>query len=86
MGDPTDGPVDVVVVPALVLDRRGGRLGYGGGHFDRFLAARRPGGTLAVGAVFAAQLVDAVPTEPHDVPMDVVVTERGVWRDGAAQA
>lgn len=82
VGPPSDGPVDVVVVPALVLDRNGGRLGYGGGHFDRFLAGPGAAAT-AVGAVFHEQLVPRVPTLPHDVALDVVVTDRGVWRGGA---
>lgn len=81
VGPAADGPVDVVVVPALVLDRRGGRLGYGGGHFDRFLAGPAAGAT-AIGAVFHVQLVDRVPQQDHDVPLHVVVTEVGVWRDG----
>lgn len=80
-GPPAAGPVDVVVVPALVLDPAGGRLGYGGGHFDRFLAATD---ATAVGAVLHAQLVDHVPLLDHDVRLDVVVTERGTWRGGVA--
>ena len=80
VGAPSDQRPDVVLVPALVLDRRGGRLGYGGGHFDRYLAGAGRGATT-VGAVFHDQLVDEVPLLPHDVVLDVVVTERGVWRD-----
>lgn len=81
VGPAAAGPIDVVIVPALVLDRRGGRLGYGGGHFDRFLA-RRATGAASVGAVFHDQLVAAVPTLDHDVVLDVVVTDAGVWRGG----
>lgn len=82
VGPPSPGPIDVVVVPALVLDRRGGRLGYGGGHFDRFLAGPARAAT-SVGAVFHGQLVEDVPTLDHDVTLDVVVTDQGVWRGGA---
>ncbi len=79
VGPPSPAPPDVVVLPALVLDRQGGRLGYGGGHFDRFLAG--PGhGATTIGAVFDEQLVAAVPLRTHDVVLDVVVTDRGVWR------
>jgi 5-formyltetrahydrofolate cyclo-ligase len=85
VGPPTDEVIDVVVLPALSLDRRGGRLGYGGGHFDRFLAGRAAG-AATIGAVFDTQLVDVVPTLPHDVVLDVIVTERGVWRGGAEVA
>lgn len=83
VGPPAAGPVDLVVVPALTLDRRGGRLGYGGGHYDRFLA-RAGAGATTVGAVYDAQLVDEVPTLPHDVRLDLVVTEAGTWDAGAA--
>jgi 5-formyltetrahydrofolate cyclo-ligase len=81
VGPPSDGPIDVVVVPGLVLDRHGDRLGYGGGFFDRFLAGPAAG-AVAVGAVFDDQVVERVPTEPHDVTLDAVVTEAGTWRRG----
>lgn len=84
-GPTTTETLDVVVAPALAVDRTGARLGYGGGHFDRFLAG--PGrGAVVVGAVFACQLVDELPSEPHDVPLDVIVTETGVHRPDAATA
>ena len=83
VGTPVATAPDVVVLPALVLDRRGGRLGYGGGHFDRYLAG--PGRrATSIGVAFHDQLVPAVPLLPHDVVLDVVVTERGVWRDDHA--
>jgi 5-formyltetrahydrofolate cyclo-ligase len=69
----------VLVVPLLAWDRRGFRLGYGGGYYDRTLAALRAGGgCLAVGFAFAAQEVDAVPTDETDQRLDGVVTEREV--------
>lgn len=67
------GAVDVAVVPALGLGRDGSRIGYGGGYYDAFLAGTR---ACLVGVVWDACLVDTLPTEPHDVPLDVVVTER----------
>lgn len=74
--------LDALVVPGVAFDRRGHRLGYGGGHFDRLLARVRPG-TVVVGVAFGVQVVDAVPREAHDVPVDVVVTEAGALRAGA---
>lgn len=74
--------LDAVVVPGVAFDRRGRRLGYGGGHFDRVLARLRPG-TFVVGVAFDAQLVDAVPVADHDVPMDAVVTESCTVRANA---
>lgn len=82
-GRTPSGRVDVAVVPALALDRHGRRLGYGGGHFDRWLSGAGRGATT-VGAVFHAQLVEAVPTHDHDVDLDVVVTDQGTWRGGVA--
>jgi 5-formyltetrahydrofolate cyclo-ligase len=73
------GLASVAVVPGVAFDAHGGRLGYGGGFYDRYLDAIAPE-ALVVGACFDAQLVDAVPTEPHDRLVDVVVTERRVLR------
>lgn len=64
-----------VIVPGLAFDRRGHRLGRGAGVYDQFLATLAPQ-TLRIGVVPDAQLVDALPTEPHDVAMHFVVTER----------
>ena len=77
----------VVLVPLVAFDGRGHRLGYGAGFYDRTLAALRADGgppVLAVGLAFAAQRVGAVPVEPFDVPLDLVVTEQGVVRGGGA--
>lgn len=70
---------DVVLVPLAAFDRSGHRLGYGAGHYDRALArlqAIRPRVTIGLG--FAAQAVDAVPAEPHDRPLDAILTEDGL--------
>lgn len=70
---------EVLIVPLLAWDRRGYRLGYGGGFYDRTLEGlRAKGPVLAVGFAFAAQEVDEVPTDPFDQRLDAVVTERGV--------
>lgn len=75
---------DVILIPLLGFDDRGTRLGYGGGYYDRTLAqlAKRP---RLVGLAFAAQQVDHIPRDAHDIPLDVVVTENGVTHFGAAQ-
>jgi len=72
------GLADVVVVPALAVGRDGSRLGRGGGYYDRALAHARPDAVL-VGVVFDEELVDAVPTEAHDVGLHAVVTPSGGW-------
>ena len=72
-----DGTLDAVLVLGLGFDRRGFRLGYGSGYFDRFLA-HRP--FPAIGLAFAVQLEERLPNEPHDIPMALVVTETEVCR------
>lgn len=75
---------EVLIVPLVAFDRAGGRLGYGGGFYDRtleMLRARRP--TLAIGFAYAAQEAEALPLEPTDQPLDMVVTEMEVIEFGA---
>ncbi|MBM3974093.1 MAG: 5-formyltetrahydrofolate cyclo-ligase [Planctomycetes bacterium] len=87
LGPAADAPEcapDVVLAPLLACDRRGGRLGWGRGYYDRMLAARdgaaargagqRP---FVVGVAFACQLVAAVPMDAHDRRLDAIVTEEG---------
>jgi 5-formyltetrahydrofolate cyclo-ligase len=69
----------VVLVPLLAFDRKGWRLGYGGGYYDRTLRALRAEGPVrAIGLAYAAQEVASVPHDERDERMDGVVTERGV--------
>lgn len=65
-----------VVVPGLAFDDRGYRIGYGAGYYDRFLPLLAPG-VATIGVCFAAQVVDRVPAAEHDVPVGLVLTERG---------
>ena len=67
---------DYLLVPMLAFDRRGGRLGYGGGFYDRTLAGL-PAATV-VGCAFAAQELDEVPMGPYDVRLAAIATENGV--------
>jgi 5-formyltetrahydrofolate cyclo-ligase len=65
----------------MAFDRFGGRLGQGGGYYDRTLAALRAGpGVLAVGLGFAVQEIDEVPRDPHDEFLDAICTEIGYRR------
>jgi 5-formyltetrahydrofolate cyclo-ligase len=73
------GTADVVVVPALAVARDGGRLGRGGGYYDRALALARDD-AVVVALVFDDELVDALPVEPHDRPVTAVVTPSGGWQ------
>lgn len=69
----------IVIVPLLAFDKRGHRLGYGGGFYDRTLQQLRANHpVLAVGLAYAAQQIDALPHAATDQPLDAVVTEAGV--------
>ena len=70
--------LDLIVVPGVAFDRRGGRLGQGKGFYDRLLTQVRPD-TLLVAPAFECQIFDSVPTLPHDRPVDRVVTETNVY-------
>lgn len=73
------GPGDLVLVPGLGFDRRGGRLGRGGGYYDRTFPPEAPAPTL-VALAFACQILEQVPAGPHDRCMDGLVTEYGMLR------
>jgi len=76
---------DIILMPLLGYDRSGTRLGYGGGYYDRTLASMSKLPRL-IGFAFAAQELDFIPREPHDVPLDAVVTEQGVLQFAARAA
>ena len=67
--------IDWVLVPGLAFDAEGRRLGYGGGYYDRLLPMLRASAARVAGA-FELQLVDRVPTAPHDVPIQILATEK----------
>lgn len=69
------GQVDLICVPGVAFDGDGGRLGYGGGFYDRFLGAC-PAPRVAL--AFDLQIVEAVPREAHDLKVDAIVTERRI--------
>ena len=70
---------DIMLVPLAAFDRAGHRIGYGAGYYDMTIArirAMKP--VTAIGLAFAAQEADKVPAEPHDAPLDLVLTEKDV--------
>jgi 5-formyltetrahydrofolate cyclo-ligase len=71
---------DMLLIPLLAFDLAGGRLGYGGGFYDRTLAGLP--NRFRLGCAFAAQQVDAVPIGPYDARLDAVATENGIIRCG----
>ena len=71
---------DLILVPLLAFDASGHRLGYGGGYYDRTLAALRKGThpPLAIGVAYGFQEVPSLPAEPHDRSLNGILTEHGV--------
>lgn len=70
---------EIVIVPLVAFDAQGGRLGYGGGFYDRTLEGlRRVRSTLALGFAFCAQEAASLPLEPTDQPLDMIITEKAV--------
>lgn len=67
--------LDLILLPALAIDKNGNRLGFGGGFYDRFLP------TLSAkkfAVIYDFQLIDSLPSEPHDIPVDAFVTEERI--------
>ena len=69
------GEIDLALVPALAYDRRGYRLGYGGGFFDRFLAGFEG---ISLGVTYQALIVDSLPADKHDVRVQSIASEAGI--------
>lgn len=75
---------DLMLIPLLAFDLAGGRLGYGGGHYDRTLASLEDKSPVKIGVAYTGQRVDSVPMEPTDRHLDAVLNEYGLawfeWR------
>jgi 5-formyltetrahydrofolate cyclo-ligase len=69
--------IETIIVPGSVFDERGGRLGYGGGYYDRFMALEAP---LAkrIGLAFDLQVFNRLTLQPHDEMLDLIVTEKRI--------
>ena len=75
------GDIDTIILPMLGYDREGGRLGYGAGYYDRFLA-RNPR-IRKIGIAFSCQEAEKIPCEENDIHMNLIITEEGiVYSDG----
>lgn len=69
--------IDLIVMPGAAFDRKGGRLGYGKGYYDRLLRGTK-GQCLLLGLAYDEQIVEHIPLHPHDIRVDVIVTDREV--------
>ncbi len=71
---------DLAIIPGVCFDRRGYRLGFGGGYYDRLLATDDMQQTLTIGLGYTFQLVDELPNQPWDMGVNIVCTEEELWR------
>lgn len=71
--------IELVLVPLAAFDGFGNRLGYGKGYYDRFLA-QLPSNTTKVGLAYSSQEVDEIPSQGHDVRLDLIITEQGIHK------
>ena len=69
--------LDIVIVPGIAFDKNGHRIGYGYGYYDRFLKTIRKE-TLKIGLAYDFQLIEKIPEERHDVPVDIILTEKEI--------
>lgn len=80
--DPVFLEPEIVIVPLVAFDKNGGRLGYGGGFYDRTLEhLRAKGPTLAIGFAYSVQETEALPLEATDQHLDAIITERSLISD-----
>ncbi len=67
--------IELMIIPAVAFDRKGNRLGRGKGFYDRLLSSSR---ATKIGVGYEFQLFDSIPSEAHDVPMDMIITQKTV--------
>lgn len=67
--------LDIIFLPGSVFDERGGRMGYGGGYYDRFVSQEAPQ-ALRIGLAYELQVVEEAPLQPHDELLDLIITEK----------
>jgi 5-formyltetrahydrofolate cyclo-ligase len=67
----------IIIVPGVAFDRRGRRVGFGGGYYDRLLSTAT---VPSVALSYEGQLVEEAPVDSHDIPVDIIVTERAIYR------
>jgi len=75
LGLKSTADVELCLVPGVAFDQIGNRIGYGGGYYDRLLDSING---RTVGLAYSFQVLDEIPSEPHDKRVDIVVTEKGI--------
>jgi 5-formyltetrahydrofolate cyclo-ligase len=71
--------INVALVPGVVFDKRGYRIGHGQGYYDRFLGQYHAN-LISIGLSFDVQVIDEIPVSMHDMPVDYIVTETQVYK------
>ncbi len=74
--------IDICICPGSLFDRNGGRVGYGGGYYDRFLCKKELLGVIKIGLCFGFQLFDNIDQKKHDIKMNYIFTEEDVVKVG----
>ncbi len=69
--------IELLIVPGLLYDHRGYRIGFGGGYYDRFLTDYQ---NNTVSLVYSRQLFESLPTDPFDIPVQHIITENGIFK------
>lgn len=72
------GKIDLIIVPGVVFDKRLNRIGFGKGYYDRILIRKRED-TRAVAIAYEYQVFDEIPSEAHDIKMDMIITEENIY-------
>ncbi len=67
--------IELIVVPAVAYDRRGNRVGRGKGYYDRMLGDTK---AIKIGIAYDFQVFDEIESDPHDVPVDIIITDKGI--------
>jgi 5-formyltetrahydrofolate cyclo-ligase len=75
---------DIVIIPGAGFDASGNRIGYGGGYYDRLLSGLQKG-IPVIAPAYEEQIVDSIPSEPHDIKVQMIVTDRRLIRCGLQQ-
>ena len=73
-----DNKIDIILIPGLAFDKKGFRLGFGKGYYDKFLKNHED--SIKIGLGFEEQIIDSLPIEPHDVAVDMIITEKKILR------
>lgn len=70
--------IDIIVVPLVAFDKKGTRIGYGGGYYDRFLSDIKK--CKKIGIAFSVQELDYIEKEDHDIKLDMIITEKKIFK------